>query len=208
MKYSRTNLLRTVVINAAIEPKNIAALSLSIFFGVNTVVSQGKIVLIVSAVASLTAYVALVIFTTQRKAKQYGALYFSALHRFQMDVVDSQLANLEDSPLAVDSRALLKMYWDMRLSGNLSDSRKDTLADASERYFQIMTSSLNAINRLPDDSQAIQIEKKKLAELSESYRSALISECVRQTSAGNTSQFNELISELESIKFSNEYLTQ
>ncbi|MVC22374.1 hypothetical protein D6V10_07945 [Vibrio cholerae] len=208
MKYSRTNLLRTAIINAAIEPKNIAALACTIFFGINAVVSQGKIALIVSAFASLTAYVALVIFTTQRKAKQYGALYFSALHRFQMDVVDSQLANLEDSPLAVDSRALLKMYWDMRLSGNLSDSRKDTLADASERYFQIMTSSLNAINRLPDDSQAIQIEKKKLAELSESYRSALISECVRQTSAGNTSQFNELISELESIKFSNEYLTQ
>lgn len=75
MKYSRTNLLRTVVINAAIEPKNIAALSLSIFFGVNTVVSQGKIVLIVSAVASLTAYVALVIFTTQRKAKQSSMVH-------------------------------------------------------------------------------------------------------------------------------------
>ncbi|BDP33425.1 MULTISPECIES: hypothetical protein [Vibrio] len=208
MKYSRKNLLRTVILNAAIDPKNIAAFALSIFFTVNAVVSQGKIALIVCTVASLSTYIALVVFTTQRKAKQYGALYFSALHRYQMDVVESQLENLEDSPLAKDSRSLLKMYWDMRLSGNLSDSRKDTLADASERYFQIMTTSLNAINRLPDDSQAIQIEKKKLAELSESYRSALISECVRQTSAGNTSQFNELISELESIKFSNEYVTQ
>lgn len=208
MKYSRKNLLRTVILNAAIDPKNVTAMSLFVFFGVNVLVANGQLALIFCTIASFSIYVALVVYTMMRKAKEYGSFYFQALHRYQMDVVEAQLSNLDDSTLAKDSRALLRMYWDMRLSGNLPDYRKDTLADASERYFQIMTTSLNAITRLPDDSQAIQFEKKKLAELSESYRSALISECVRQTSAGNTSDYRHLISELESIKFSNEFVTQ
>ena len=204
MNYSKENLIKTCAINAAFETECIAAFALSIFLtGISFMVSNAVWIPISSLVA-LGAGLTLSYSAFRRHGDKYGNMYFQALHRSQMGQLQDQLFHLEKTKLVQHSERLLKMYWEMRLSGILFGSRQDTLADATERYFGIMTTSLNAIARLPKGSEEKYREEKKLTSLSLAYQSALISECIARTSSSNSSEFDDLISELEAIKFSNQ----
>lgn len=204
MKYSKSNLIKTTLLNAALEPVNVilgcsavSLVTLSLF------VDDGTF-FISASVISLLVFTLLSLALMKKNAQAYGNLYFKALHNSQMAQLNAQLNGLDKTPLVKESEQLLKMYWNLRLSGSLSEVRKDTLADATERYFSIMTSSLSALARLPVNSQEGLYEIRKLQSLSSAYKSALISECIAQTSVGNKDEFSDLLNKLEAIKISND----
>lgn len=204
MKFSRKNLTTTAALGAAIEPLNIFIMSVSACSLLVSAFASEWVAPLLASVVCFLLYLFLVMGMMKKNAKKYGDKYFQALHHFQISELEAKLKGLTKTPLVKKSEQLLRMYWDLRLSGGLSDTRKDTLGEATERYFEIMISSLSALARLPEGSEGIKKEEAKLSELSRHYQDALISECVTQTSSGDKEGFNELISKLEAIKFSNE----
>ncbi|EPR7483923.1 TPA: hypothetical protein ACGSTL_001234 [Vibrio parahaemolyticus] len=204
MKYSKNNLVKSVFLNAALEPVNVIVGFSSVALVVLSIFSDERIPFLIGSVALLFVFGILTLGMMKKNARKYGEVYFQALHKHQMAQLNEQLKGLDKTPLVKESEQLLKMYWNLRLSGNLSEGRKDTLADATERYFSIMTSSLSALARLPKTSQEGLQEIRKLHSLSSAYKSALVSECIAQTSAGNKEGFSDLLNKLEAIKISND----
>ncbi|MDF4421805.1 hypothetical protein [Vibrio parahaemolyticus] len=204
MKYSKSNLVKAAFLNAALEPANVIVGCSSVALVVLSIFVDEGIPFLITSVTVLVLFALLALGMMKKNAKAYGDLYFQALHKSQMAELKEQLKGLDKTPLVKESEQLLKMYWDLRLSGSLSDGRKDTLADATERYFSIMTSSLSALARLPKTSPEGMQEIRKLHSLSSAYKSALVSECIAQTSAGNKEGFSDLLNKLEAIKISND----
>lgn len=204
MKYSKNNLVKSVFLNAALEPVNVIVGFSSVALVVLSIFSDERIPFLIGSVALLFVFGILTLGMMKKNARKYGEVYFQALHKHQMAQLNEQLKGLDKTPLVKESEQLLKMYWNLRLSGNLSEGRKDTLADATERYFSIMTSSLSALARLPKTSKEGLQEIRKLHSLSSAYKSALVSECIAQTSAGNKEGFSDLLNKLEAIKISND----
>lgn len=203
MNFSKENLLKTCYLNAAFETECIVFYSLSIFLTGTSFLTANAVWIPFLALLTLAVGLVLTFLAFRKNSPEYGNLYFHALHQSQMGQLESQLLHLEKTKLVKHSEQLLRMYWEMRLTGILFGSRKDTLGDATERYFSIMISSLNAIANLPKGSEEKYREEKKLTSLSMAYQSALISECIAQTTSANSHEFDDLVAELEAIKFSN-----